>query len=263
MTLCHIRWTHLILSPGFDLHVTDGGTWGLRLVLELVGTQVLWVPSVDWRPRSALLLHLLGGGAGHWEVVGSSSPFARQEQKSDLPQLCLTPFTAGEWLVKLMQPDVPLSGLKLRNPCFCVFTNTPTIAWLLIFWNTGLKTLRDDFSVMEAFLMVSWMTFPHTSLANELKNKIPYVHSTSAFHSIALCANHSMLLSSWIQGLHWLVLVKSHLTGWFPASELVIFHRNSPETCHEHYSVALAEGVGLHSDVFHHLDKDRLGFYPL
>lgn len=66
-----------------------------------------------------------------------------------------------------------------------------------------------------------------TFQANALKNKLPYVHSTSAFPSITLRANHRMLLWRLIEGLYWLVLLKSHLRDWFLLSTLVVFHRDS------------------------------------
>ena len=56
---------------------------------------------------SAPLWHLLRGGAGPWDVPGSSSPFSRQKQESDLPRLPLTPFTTRGQLAKWMQTRHP------------------------------------------------------------------------------------------------------------------------------------------------------------
>ena len=61
---------------GFDLNMTDNGTWDIKLLLELIGTQAVWVQSPCFQhlwnaasPKVAVV-----GRAGHQDIVGWGVP---------------------------------------------------------------------------------------------------------------------------------------------------------------------------------------------
>lgn len=179
--------------------------------------------------------------------------FCKTEAGVRPPAAVLDPLHCWGRLAKLTQPHSRLSGLTLRNCSFCAYTNVPSISWFFIFWNTGFRTLREHVPTMEAFLMMSCRIFPHLRLTNWRIKSPMFTASHYVLIIWRFCGGESKVFIDFCLG-------KSHLIGWFPASELVVFHRNSPEICHKLYSVALAESVDRHKSVFYHLDKDCLGF---